>query len=670
MAIKTDRNNNLSDLFLQLGGVAPNVIRELSGIYPTFASAFKELTSNAYDADASLVEVELSHDFSEITIRDNGNGMTPFELQSEYLRIGGSNQLNRDGLTGNGRQPIGRKGIGGFAIARYCHKIEICSHTNRKVELSEDVQLEQKTDTIRRITFFTSPFATALAPFTKVKSINCGGKEFQSNQYLQDRLEIEFTKDIWSQCRGQSIYVQFEVDCQNVDVRAAIDYDYLLNLEDNKNIETIEDFCYVSIKHHTISSQPRFTSIKLSLKEFVQSELKSFQRKGRVRNIVSTSGLNRFLWHLSQSAPLPYKQSQNELILYDLEKLNNHISPLPFSITVKVANNETYHLKRHFLESIDAITPESIATRQVIDIDTNGLTAYGYILAFKQPIYPAELRGIAVRVRGVEIGPRDFLRIENNLPARYRPLLNQVVGEIIVLDGLDAINAITPGRQSFYNEHINYKYLHQHLVGDGIYEFGALGQVLNKLWEINSVESSVTRMLQEARQRRNALLNISQAVTSLSLSSRYSRPLRNLFMSSNIVANGLTNIPEYTTQLPCSFGDFKLELSDETKSNYELDEDTKVIKINQNTDIWDKSLYILGRDFQVSLRNGGPDDPICEIDFSIDTIYINWMHPTRSKMGDAMFLKSALFWRIAFLAANNNADMMMDIAHRLLTYTT
>jgi len=60
---------------------------------------------------------------------------------------------------------------------------------------------------------------------------------------------------------------------------------------------------------------------------------------------------------------------------------------------------------------------------------------------------------------------------------------------------------------------------------------------------------------------------------------------------------------------------------------------------------------------------------VCEIDLSVNTIYVNWMHPTRNKMGDAVFIKSALFWRMAYLAANGDVDVMMNLAHRLLSFT-
>lgn len=125
------------DLTLQIGGIAPNVIRELSGVYPTFVSAFKELVSNAYDADANLVTIRFSPDLSTITVEDNGVGMTPFEFQNEYLRLGGSLQHQRGDLTVGGRRPIGRKGIGFLAVARYCCLVEVYSHADKEVAFCE-----------------------------------------------------------------------------------------------------------------------------------------------------------------------------------------------------------------------------------------------------------------------------------------------------------------------------------------------------------------------------------------------------------------------------------------------------------------------------------------------------------------------------------------------------
>jgi hypothetical protein len=64
--------------------------------------------------------------------------------------------------------------------------------------------------------------------------------------------------------------------------------------------------------------------------------------------------------------------------------------------------------------------------------------------------------------------------------------------------------------------------------------------------------------IQEAKQRRSAFLDVSQAVTGLSISYGHGRALRHLFSRSDIVANGLSNSPEYCTQLRTNLRAFGL----------------------------------------------------------------------------------------------------------------
>src|SRR5215831_8021675 len=77
---------------MRLGGIDPSILRELSGVYKPFTKAFKELISNAFDADAEHVRVEFSDDFSTVTVTDDGNGMTPFEFRTDFTRIGGGSR--------------------------------------------------------------------------------------------------------------------------------------------------------------------------------------------------------------------------------------------------------------------------------------------------------------------------------------------------------------------------------------------------------------------------------------------------------------------------------------------------------------------------------------------------------------------------------------------------
>src|SRR5207244_3454551 len=119
---------------MRLSGVDPSIIRELSGIYKPFVKAFKELVSNAYDADASTVTITVARDFSSIGIHDNGIGLTPIEFHRDFARLGGSTAWLNEGRSPGGRPRIGYKGIGFLAVARYCNRMEIESSTRRAHE--------------------------------------------------------------------------------------------------------------------------------------------------------------------------------------------------------------------------------------------------------------------------------------------------------------------------------------------------------------------------------------------------------------------------------------------------------------------------------------------------------------------------------------------------------
>ncbi len=82
-----------------------------------------ELVANAWDADATKVEIEFPETIdenSEVIVRDYGNGMSFDELNKYYLHIGYERRKERGERTENGRLVMGRKGIGklaGFGIA-------------------------------------------------------------------------------------------------------------------------------------------------------------------------------------------------------------------------------------------------------------------------------------------------------------------------------------------------------------------------------------------------------------------------------------------------------------------------------------------------------------------------------------------------------------------------
>src|SRR5258708_1902725 len=76
--------------------------------------ALAELIKNSYDADATLVEIEVGSD--EITVRDNGNGMTLDQFRDYWMRIG-SPHKERQASSSRFKRPLtGSKGVGRLAV--------------------------------------------------------------------------------------------------------------------------------------------------------------------------------------------------------------------------------------------------------------------------------------------------------------------------------------------------------------------------------------------------------------------------------------------------------------------------------------------------------------------------------------------------------------------------
>jgi len=112
--------------------------RVTDGIYREPWAAFRELIANAYDADAQTVVIETSAPhFDKITVRDDGNGMSPDTLAYIFRNIGGSSKRTRSGstlhtsqvdnpnLSPAGRPLIGKIGIGLFAVAQLTQHFQI-----------------------------------------------------------------------------------------------------------------------------------------------------------------------------------------------------------------------------------------------------------------------------------------------------------------------------------------------------------------------------------------------------------------------------------------------------------------------------------------------------------------------------------------------------------------
>jgi HSP90 family molecular chaperone len=105
------------------------------GLYSNLPSVVSEMVANAYDADATEVDIAIQGD--SIVIKDNGLGMNIEDANKKFLTVGYDKRKNEKNVEGKvltpkfSRLPMGRKGIGKlstFAIANTVkvESIKIC----------------------------------------------------------------------------------------------------------------------------------------------------------------------------------------------------------------------------------------------------------------------------------------------------------------------------------------------------------------------------------------------------------------------------------------------------------------------------------------------------------------------------------------------------------------
>lgn len=101
-----------------------------------------ELVKNAYDADATHVEIELLEltrpETTKVIVRDNGFGMTREDIEQKWLSPAVNHkerQKKAKQRTPLGRLPIGEKGVGRFAAQQLGHKFQLISRSAHSSEV-------------------------------------------------------------------------------------------------------------------------------------------------------------------------------------------------------------------------------------------------------------------------------------------------------------------------------------------------------------------------------------------------------------------------------------------------------------------------------------------------------------------------------------------------------
>src|SRR3989338_6790007 len=95
-------------------------------LYTQSIELIRELVNNAYDADSSVVEVEITED--KIVIKDNGSGMDLKGLK-QYFNIGSPEKKHHPKSPKFKRDRIGQFGIGKFATLSACGSFTVCTQS-------------------------------------------------------------------------------------------------------------------------------------------------------------------------------------------------------------------------------------------------------------------------------------------------------------------------------------------------------------------------------------------------------------------------------------------------------------------------------------------------------------------------------------------------------------
>jgi hypothetical protein len=656
------------EVTMRLGGIDPSILRELSGVYKPFVKAFKELISNAFDADAETVRVEFAEDFSSVSVQDDGQGMTPFEFRSDFTRIGGGSRRWAGDRTRKGRPRIGSKGIGFLALARYCDRLIVTSTADRPAEWT--VTLPTTPDHLDLAPFLAAPLTPALLH----DRVSCEARltqgrgrllqEGRDYQWQRKRSRLVFTRD------GGSVSVKVRVGCTGLAFTAVLDFKRLLALADNADLESLDDFATVEIAERPPDMGPGTQVVAEQLKSFVRRELRADRRKGFVRNISSRSGLEQFRWSLSRCAPVPYAPATDEHPSAVAALLA--IASLPTLSQLEVVHGKD---SRPLYRPVYAMEPGAppVEPDMLVEVKVRegDLEAVGFLAGYEGIIFPAEYRGISIRVRGVAIGDPGFLGAESLLTGAARAALSQITGEVVVLSGLDAVDTLNPGRESFYEESEHYKALRRHLVGEGERVGGLLARAINAVLRRSQVRSSLADTLGRATLRRRALEDVSAAVTQfIAQGNQASEQLRAMIRSQRSDVNGLASAREHDLGPPSRIGGLKVVTADRLSEPAEIDYCKEIVRLDVSRPEWRWKLLLFDRSFEVIHKRGQADQPIAEVDFEHGTIYVNWGHPVKQQMDERGFLRTALALVLAKEAAQNDSALMMDLALRLLAFTT
>lgn len=162
-----------------------NVLNHLGlSLYTNTPAVLTEIVSNAWDADATEVHINIDTENSTIMIADNGHGMNSSDVENKFLNVGYARRKdNRATSPIYKRNVMGRKGIGKLAMFSLADEVSIFTKTENDAivaikvnvtDLREAIEQKQEynTENIEDTSCFTKRHGTTIVLSNIDKQIN------------------------------------------------------------------------------------------------------------------------------------------------------------------------------------------------------------------------------------------------------------------------------------------------------------------------------------------------------------------------------------------------------------------------------------------------------------------------------------------------------------------
>lgn len=472
------------------------ISRVTDGIYREPWSAFRELVSNAYDADATKVSINSDFPFfDEIRISDNGNGMDRATVADLLTNIGGSSKRTLRGKalktvdqndptkSPGGRKLIGKIGVGIFAVAQITNHFQIV--TKRKGS-DERVSATVKINTFRE---------DALATEDEAK--------FESGRY---EVVAEKTSDLDQ--HGTTIILLNVQRGVKEKLQSREIWDALEQQEEAKGLGVLDTVKTPELHIGQIGENRTLVRSQVLPWKKEDSPLQKFQKLFDKtielgRNSIDRTDLShldnylKMVWRLSLGSPIRYLDntpfdfsSETNLNLYRLSNKSKGQAE-KIELDEEETLREKLGLKSCFDEPLAdfSVHIDGIELRRPVQLPeqlhgssklkkpalfvgkaeakflnssiemSGGTLSFEAYLYWNDKIVPKESIGALIRVNGASgtLFDPDFLGYSISEQTRKK----QITCEIFVLEGLDG--ALNIDRESYNTSHPHYLYIQKWL---------------------------------------------------------------------------------------------------------------------------------------------------------------------------------------------------------------